>query len=1076
MAIIYGNAISIGYATSGGTSTGSIYSIWLTIPSIASSVIFTAVKGDVSVDSKYISSIGAAKITLPTEDYEGEWSIGGTVGGKTVIKTVTVKNSTVDYFVDFRNDFIPLVGDLSVGNLVTFDNKEWRVVHQEGTRYYLGLNSLVGSEIFGNNSTYAGSNLAAKAKNYETDTMSATALEYCVDTTVEEVTGKVFAATYDQMNGGFSYFTTNESRVCTLNGTATTYWTSSKHPSNTSSVANVDSAGNISYQGPSSFANSFRPFICIKYYPIGFDFIYTGTCNIRTDGVIEFLTSGDFIPSESQNIDAFLVGGGASGCGGNNASSVKYAGGGGSGGYTLTKKNISITANTSYNIQIGAGGVATESTSALATSVIRPGGDTAAFGFTASGGKGNSSTATSTTANRITGGDGGCGGGSGSGSTTDSNGTGGSNGNNGGGSSGGKGQGTSTCEFGEATGKLYAGGGGGGQYSSSPVNKGGDGGGGNGANSGNAATAGTPNTGGGGGGGSVSTNFNGASGGSGIVCIRIHKESIQRNIPDFNFTGKYNIRDDDVIEILDSGNIIFNKEENIDIFLVGGGASGAENSDITYSAGGGGAGGITKTLINTKVSGEYQLIIGEGGAVGVNYGAGGETAFGTLVTAKGGTSYSNNNYTNGGTGGSGGGAAVYGKNDLTLGVGGSDGSNGVDGYASGSTTTSHKGGTGQGTTTREFGESSGKLYAAGGAGGRVYGTSAVVSIGGEGGGGNGAWSNEGNSSFVQATAGKENTGSGGGGYATAKASKAAAVNAHAANGGSGIICIRKTKNPTSDMPLTGDLAVGNTVTYDDKSFVIVHNDGTKWYLAKEYISDQNVFNSSTSATYLGSTLASTCDTYLAQFSDNAKTYMVDITVNNVTNKVFIPSYEQVNGGFSYYNSNTNRKVKRDSDNAIMGWWTSSGYNSANLIYRIVGGTSSDSGTITTATYDNVLGIRPHICIDTSLSGSDTKETVLNGTYLFNTTLTTPPGTSYTETVQYKYYNGTGGTYNYITFNSNSGALGMNYHYNSMDSYTSVYNYSTQKWLDDIYRTIIFDNQTVTEEFYDWFIANATIKS
>lgn len=53
---------------------------------------------------------------------------------------------------------------------------------------------------------------------------------------------------------------------------------------------------------------------------------------------------------------------------------------------------------------------------------------------------------------------------------------------------------------------------------------------------------------------------------------------------------------------------------------------------------------------------------------------------------------------------------------------------------------------------------------------------------------------------------------------------------------------------------------------------------------------------------------------------------------------------------------------------------------------------------------------------------------------------------------------------------------MNYHYSSMDSYTSVYNYSTQKWLDDIYRTIIFDNQTVTEEFYDWFIANATIKS
>ena len=1081
MAIIYGNAISIGYATSGAT-TGGLYSIWLTIPSIASSVTFTAVKGDVSVDSKYISSIGAAKITLPTEDYEGEWSISGIVSGKTAVKTITIKSGTVDYFVDFRNDFIPLVGDLAVGNLVTFDNKEWRVVHQEGTHYYLGATKINNTTIYGKTTAFTQATIFESATAFK-DTLSAQALEYIVDITIEDTPCTVWIPSEDELSGGFSYFTGTDSEIADKRklefGTSGNmpWWTRSNRSAGGFYKRYVTATGTFSETSSLDTTKyGFVPFICIKYYPIGFDFIYTGTCNIRTDGVVEFLTSGDFIPSESQNIDAFLVGGGSSGCGGNNASSVKYAGGGGSGGYTLTKKNISITANTNYNIQIGAGGIATEATSALTTSVIRPGGDTAAFGFTASGGKGNSSTATSTTANRITGGDGGCGGGSGSSSTNDSNGTGGSNGNNGGGSSGGKGQGSSTCEFGEATGKLYAGGGGGGQYSSSPINKGGEGGGGNGANSGNAATTGTPNTGGGGGGGSVSTNYNGASGGSGIVCIRLHQENIKRNIPDFNFTGKYNIRDDDVIEILDSGNIIFNEEENIDIFLVGGGAAGSETSDITYSAGGGGAGGITKTIINTKVSGEYQLIIGEGGAVGVNYGAGGETAFGTLITAKGGTSYSNNNYTNGGTGGSGGGAAVYGKNDLTLGIGGSDGSNGIDGYASGSTSTSHKGGSGQGTTTREFGESSGKLYAAGGAGGRVYGTSAVVSIGGEGGGGNGAWSNEGNSSFVQATAGKDNTGSGGGGYATAKSSKAAAVNAHAASGGSGIICIRKTKNPTSDIPLTGDLAIGNTVTFDDKSFVVVHNEGTQWYLAKEYITDQTTFNSSKSATYLGSTLASTCDTYLAQFSDNAKKYMVDVTVNNVTNKVFIPSYEQVNGGFSYYNSNANRKVKRDSDNNIMSWWTSSGYNSANLIYRIVGGTDSDSGTITTATYDNVLGIRPHICIDTSLSGSDTKETVLNGTYYFNTTLTTPPGTSYTETVQYKYHNGTGGTYNYITFNSNSGALGMNYHYSSMDSYTSVYNYSTQKWLDDIYRTIIFDNQTVTEEFYDWFIANATIKS
>ena len=815
MAIIYGNAISIGYATSGST-VGGTYSIWLTIPTVATTTTFTAVKDGVSVDSKYISSIGAAKITLPEDNPEGEWSITGTVGGKTVSKTVTIKSGTVDYFVDFRNDFIPLVGDLAVGNLVTFDNKEWRVVHQEGTHWYLGLAEMTETTSFGSNNTYKGSTLANKCVSWQSSNLSATALEYCNDVTVNNVTNKVFIPSYEQVNGGFSYYNSNTNRICNLNGSAMYWWTSS--PSSSSLVCSVGSDGAIGSSSVPSYSAGFRPHIVININTSGLDFTYTGDYRIRfEDGVVELLSSGTITFPEPKVIDVFMVGGGGAG-----GSAVINSSGqsiGGTGG-TTSFGDLSALG--------GEGGGGVNSSNLTGGS----GGGSASYSSTAA-----SSSFSSTN-----------GGADGSDGSPSSSGT-----------HQGLGQGTTTREFGETSGKLYAGGGGGAGSQGAFVSSykdgsvGGDGGGGAGgsvvSNVSYAGTSGTPNTGGGGGGG-----------------------------------------------------------------------AGRSSSSVAVG-GGGGCGGYTKTEKQVTVQANTDIIV-------------------------------------------------------TIGAGGSP----------------------------------------------------------------------------------NNTGSTLGG-----------------SGGSGIVCIRLHKEASSDMPLTGDLAVGNTVTFDDKSFVVVHNEGTKWYLAKEYITDQTTFNSSKSSVYNGSTLASMCTAYLSQFSDNAKNYMIDVTVNDVTNKAFIPSYEQVNGGFSWYNSNTNRIVKRDTDKVNMSWWTSSAY-STNTLYTIVGGSSLDTGSIITKTYDSTLGVRPHICIDTSLSGSATKETVLNGTYLFNTTLTTPPGTSYTETVQYKYHNGTGGTYNYITFNSNSGALGMNYHYSSMDSYTSVYNYSTQKWLDDIYRTIIFDNQTVTEEFYDWFIANATIKS
>lgn len=254
------------------------------------------------------------------------------------------------------------------------------------------------------------------------------------------------------------------------------------------------------------------------------EFSYTGTYNERLeDGVVELLTSGILKFKKETAIDAFLVGGGSSGQSGSRATSGSIGGGkGGCGGTTKTLLNIIPRANTEYSIVIGAGGAAAY-TKDHKSQESNPGGDTIAFGSTAAGG-----TVTS----------GGSGGGAGSRASAAANG--GSDGADGGAAgnyAGGKGQGTTTREFGEETGKLYAGGGGGGDGASgskfNTYGTGGAGGGGNGAAyvyTTNYAPSGTDNTGGGGGGacGSIVSSDNFAYsgvGGSGIVCIRLHKES-----------------------------------------------------------------------------------------------------------------------------------------------------------------------------------------------------------------------------------------------------------------------------------------------------------------------------------------------------------------------------------------------------------------------------------------------------------------------------------------------------------------------------------------------------------------------
>ena len=268
-----------------------------------------------------------------------------------------------------------------------------------------------------------------------------------------------------------------------------------------------------------------------------------------------------------------------------------------------------------------------------------------------------------------------------------------------------------------------------------------------------------------------------------------YRGKVGAGAPKFTYTGNYNVRDDGVVELLTSGTITFLNPVVIDIFCVGGGGAGRFTSYFNERGYGGGGGGYTKTVKKINASNSYQITIGEGATPTKQTGLGprgGTTSFGNLVSAEGGYSGTSTGYmTDGGAGGSGGGGGVASNSDY--GVGGTDGGNGEAGYG---VVGNLNGGAGQATTTREFGEENGKLYAGGGGGGRyMVSSTPVVSMGGAGGGGAGAWAGNVYGVYQNAGAGGANTGGGGGGGAIGPGNPVG----QPGSGGSGICCLRVAK-------------------------------------------------------------------------------------------------------------------------------------------------------------------------------------------------------------------------------------------------------------------------------------------
>ena len=147
------------------------------------------------------------------------------------------------------NPELPDMSSLTIGNTVMFADKEWIVSHKTADTFYLTLNGVLG------NSTW--DNLQENCTNFA-NSLSEAQRRCLKHVTAGNTSGKVFVATYGQMNGGFSYFNSNDRRCV-----RSIYWTSTENSLQNAWGVRTDGSLNDGNVGK-SYSLGFRPSIAIR--------------------------------------------------------------------------------------------------------------------------------------------------------------------------------------------------------------------------------------------------------------------------------------------------------------------------------------------------------------------------------------------------------------------------------------------------------------------------------------------------------------------------------------------------------------------------------------------------------------------------------------------------------------------------------------------------------------------------------------------------------------------------------------------------------------------------------------------
>ena len=148
------------------------------------------------------------------------------------------------------NPELPDKDSLTVGNNITWADQQWIVSHKTTDECYLTLKGLSGSSSW--------DNLQDKCESFASKFTEAQK-ECLKSVTAGNTSGKVFVATKDQMDGGFSYFNIDSRRRAN-----DWYWTSTKGNSVNAWYLSVTMDGRFYNGYDASDSVGFRPSVCVN--------------------------------------------------------------------------------------------------------------------------------------------------------------------------------------------------------------------------------------------------------------------------------------------------------------------------------------------------------------------------------------------------------------------------------------------------------------------------------------------------------------------------------------------------------------------------------------------------------------------------------------------------------------------------------------------------------------------------------------------------------------------------------------------------------------------------------------------
>ena len=151
-----------------------------------------------------------------------------------------------------------------------------------------------------------------------------------------------------------------------------------------------------------------------------------------------------------------------------------------------------------------------------------------------------------------------------------------------------------------------------------------------------------------------------------------------------------------------------------------------------------------------------------------------------------------------------------------------------------------------------------------------------------------------------------------------------------------------TTNP--ELPDKGSLTLGNTATFAGKQWIVSHKTADTCYLTLKGLSGNSTWTN----------LQSACTNFANKFTEAQKACLKSVTAGNTHGIVFVATKDQMNGGFSYFNSNSRRNL-----NEV--YWTSteSGGITARYVDSVGSLYNSDNQSFS-------FGFRPSVCIDLTL--------------------------------------------------------------------------------------------------------------